>query len=728
MIKRDRLFTQKLMWVVVLALFCGMIATGTLTNLTLRSIEKNLPSTLLMELNELSVLVEHFSDAVKAAEKNKYLPGEKNLNILRSKVDDVYKDIVELRETYVFDNLVNASALHAVVAPAIADLKIWLRDGVSGFEPATETVAAIAFIRIHDACQKARELSRESRVSAQKIMEKQRVRLDRFLFSVNLLFVLTFIVILSMVYLLIGQYKLQRKEKDAQAELLNQRNLLNTLFENVLLGVTVWSHDGKLLLSNKGFTKLTGYCAEDIKTLEDWFPKAYPDPEYRDKVLKDWQESSLQEKAIREFDVACKDGKVKSIEFRGSFLPDGRALVTMSDVTDRKLAEEMFRQSQEIKLRSKKMESLGLLAGGVAHDLNNILSGIVSYPDLLLLDLPRDSKLRKPIETMQESGKRAAAIVMDLLTVARGVATTKEPLNLNQLIRDYLNSPEFEKLAQFYPGIKIEIDLDDNLLNIIGSQIHIRKIVMNLVSNAAEAIDVEGRITISTANRYVDRPFQGYEDFNEGEYVIMSVTDNGPGISENDRDRIFEPFYTKKIMGRSGTGLGLAVVWNIVQDHKGYIDLISNRKNTTFSIYFSATREDISGTTLNRPIEDYRGKAEKILIVDDIKSQRDIASNMLEKLGYAPESVSTGEEAVEYMKHHEVDLIILDMIMEPGINGCETYERILTFKPRQKAIITSGFAETTEVKKAQRLGAGPYIRKPFTLEQLGLAVKKGLQK
>jgi PAS domain S-box-containing protein len=728
MIKKDRLFTQKLIWAIVLTLFCGMIATGILTNLTLRSIEKNLPSTLLMELNELSVFVEHFSDAVNAAEKNNYLPSKNNLNSLRSKVDNVYKDIIELRQTYVFDNIVNASALHAVVAPAIADLKIWLHDGVSGFMPDSKTAAMIAFIRIRDAFQKARTMSRDSRVSAQKIMEKQKVRLDRFLFSVNLLFVLTFIVMLSMVHLLFRQNKLQRKEKDAQAELLNQRNLLNTLYENLFLGVTVWSQDGKLILSNNGFTKLTGYSVEDIKTLEDWFPKAYPDPEYRDKVMTDWQESTLQQKAIREFDVTCKDGNVKSIEFRGSFLPDGRALVTMSDVTDRKLAEKIFRQSQEIKLRSRKMESLGLLAGGVAHDLNNILSGIVSYPDLLLTDLPQDSKLRKPIETMQEAGKRAAAIVLDLLTVARGVATTKEPLNLNQSIRDYLNSPELEKLAQFYPAIKIETDLDDNLFNITGSQIHIRKIVMNLVSNAAEAIDAKGRIIISTVNKYVDRPFRGYEDFNEGEYVVLSVTDNGPGISENDKDRIFEPFYTKKIMGRSGTGLGLAVVWNTVQDHKGYIDLISNRSNTTFSLYFPVTREEILNTTLDRSIEDYKGKAEKILIVDDIDSQREIASNMLEKLGYFPISVPTGEKAVEYVKHHEVDLIILDMIMEPGINGRETYERILTFKPEQKAIITSGFAETTEVKKAQRLGAGPYIRKPFTLEQLGLAVKEELQK
>jgi CheY-like chemotaxis protein len=241
-------------------------------------------------------------------------------------------------------------------------------------------------------------------------------------------------------------------------------------------------------------------------------------------------------------------------------------------------------------------------------------------------------------------------------------------------------------------------------------------------------VGIGGTITISTVNRYIDQPFLSYDDFNEGEYVILSVADNGPGISKEDLESIFEPFYTKKIMGRSGTGLGLAVVWNIVQDHKGYIDLISEKNQTSFNLYFPVTRQTVSDEKPYKPIEDYRGNGEKILIVDDIDSQREIVSEMLKNLGYSPASASSGEEAVEYLKRHDVHLIILDMIMDPGINGRETYERILAMKPGQKAIITSGFAETDEVKKAQDLGAGRFIRKPFTLENLGMAVKEGLEK
>lgn len=401
---------------------------------------------------------------------------------------------------------------------------------------------------------------------------------------------------------------------------------------------------------------------------------------------------------------------------------------TVQDITDSKQTAEALRESEEKLSRAIKMESLGLLAGGVAHDLNNVLSGIVSYPELILPDLPKASKLRKPIETMQESGHRAAAIVHDLLTVARGVATSKEPLNLNDLIDDYLHSPEFSRLKQFHPTITVKTNLDTDLFNISGSHLHVRKVVMNLVSNASEAIEGRGNVIISTMNRYVDRPLRGYDYVDIGEYAHLSVSDDGSGISSDDLERIFEPFYTKKVMGRSGTGLGLAVVWNVMQDHQGYIDVNSDENGTTFEVYFPITRDEISDKDLSIPIKDYKGNGETILVVDDVESQREITCKMLDTLDYKTKAVSSGEEAVEYLKEHTIDLILLDMIMVPGINGRETYERVIKIHPNQKAIIVSGFAETNEVKEAQKLGAGRYIKKPITLEAIGLAIKEELEK
>jgi CheY-like chemotaxis protein len=317
--------------------------------------------------------------------------------------------------------------------------------------------------------------------------------------------------------------------------------------------------------------------------------------------------------------------------------------------------------------------------------------------------------------------------VEDLLTLARRGVVAVEVTNLNQIINSYLNSPECEKLKEFHPDAKIETDLEMYSLNIMGSPVHLSETVMNLVSNAAEAMPDGGNIFISTESKYIDKPIRGYDDIKEGDYVILTITDTGIGISSEDMERIFEPFYTKKVMGRSGTGLGMAVVWGTVKDHKGYIDIESTEgKGTTFTLYFPVTRKEISGKEEALPMEEYMGKGESILVVDDVEGQREIASSILKKLGYSVTSVSSGEEAVDYMKDNSVDLLILDMIMDPGIDGLETYKRIIKLHPNQKAIIASGFSETDRVKEAQRLGAGKYIKKPYTLEKIGIAVKNEL--
>ncbi len=479
-----------------------------------------------------------------------------------------------------------------------------------------------------------------------------------------------------------------------------------------------------------------GYTAEEFTSGQVSYKKTVH-PDDQERVAKevadfsnDKERTSFEHTPYR---IIAKDGNVKWLDDRNYIRRGNKGMIThyegiVVDITESMQTAKILRENKEKLVRSKKMESLGLLAGGVAHDLNNVLSGIVSYPELLLLDLPENSPLRKAIETIKESGDRAVAIVQDLLTVARGVATTREPLNLNDLIGDYLHSPEFKKLEQFHPTVTVKTNLDTELLNINGSHVHVRKVMMNLVSNASEAIEGSGIVTISTVNRYVDKPLRGYDHINIGEYAVLAVSDDGSGITSDDLDRIFEPFYTKKVMGRSGTGLGLAVVWNVVQDHNGYINVASNQNGTTFELFFPITREKISSEDLSTPFKDLFGDGEEILVIDDVESQRIISCKLLETFGYKTKSVSSGEEAVEYLKENTVDLILLDMIMDPGINGRETYERIIKIHPNQKAIIVSGFADTDEVKETQKLGAGRYIKKPLTLEKLGLVIKEELRK
>ena len=400
----------------------------------------------------------------------------------------------------------------------------------------------------------------------------------------------------------------------------------------------------------------------------------------------------------------------------------------ISDITQRVQAEKEKIALQDKLQRAQKMEAMGLMAGGVAHDLNNILSGIVSYPELLLMDIPEDSPMWKPIKTIQESGMRAADVVEDLLTIARGVAMGKEALDLNILITEYLESAEYQKLEKMHSFVNVKTELNPDLLNTSGSPTHIKKILMNLVTNASEAIEGNGTVTISTTSQYLDEPLKGYEDVHIGEYVVLTISDDGSGISPGDLERIFEPFYTKKMMGRSGTGLGLAVVWNTVQDHNGYINVKSSEKGTEFELYFPVTREEVAAEAEEVPLDDYLGHGEKILVVDDEERQREIAGGILTRLGYNSETVSSGEEAIEYVKKHPVDLIVLDMVMPKGINGRKTYEEIIKIRPGQKAIIASGYAKTKEVDKAQEFGAGKYIKKPYTLPKVGLAIKEELEK
>jgi len=523
---------------------------------------------------------------------------------------------------------------------------------------------------------------------------------------------------------------LEQMEKTLRVNV--ERNKLATSAAKV--GVWDWHIKTGDFYLDPNIKAILGYTDNEIPNdIEVWVKFVHPEDS---EAVMEAAQACLDGKTpeyIFEHRMLHKDGSIRWILVRGKAIRDEndnavRLIGTDADITDRKKVEDALLESEKKIARYKKMESLGLLAGGVAHDLNNILSGIVSYPELLLLSLPVESEFRKPLEAIQRSGQRAAAVVDDLLTLARGVATTKEPLDLNNLIGDYLKSPEFIGLKQLHPAVTYKTNFDSDLLNIKGSHVRIMKVVMNLMTNATESIGDSGNVTISTKNCYIDKPLRGYGDVDVGEYVVLSVLDDGSGISPDDLERIFEPFYTKKVMGRSGTGLGLAVAWNVVHDHKGYIGVTTDGDGTTFELFFPVTREKFSVKNYAISIEDFKGEGETILVVDDDEDQRDISCNILETFGYKTKAVSGGEEAVEYLKENTADLILLDMIMDPGINGRETYERIIRIRPNQKAIIVSGFAETDDVKKIQKLGAGKYIKKPLTIEKLGSILKEELGK
>ncbi len=425
-----------------------------------------------------------------------------------------------------------------------------------------------------------------------------------------------------------------------------------------------------------------------------------------------------------------KDGREVVLETSGVPFFDSKGNLAgyrgmARDITHRKKSEE---EKKKLALRlsqAQRMESIGLMAGGVAHDLNNILAGIVGYPDLLLQELSEDSTMRTSLLAIKESGERAALVVADLLTVARGAASSREIHDLHELIDEYLISPEFTRLASLYPKVRYHHQFGAAHSHILCSSVHIKKCLMNLITNSTEAIIDAGEVNITTVNINVDNGLARELLVEEGEYIALKVRDTGPGISRQDVEHIFEPFYTKKVMGKSGTGLGLTVVWNTIRDHQGKITVDSSAHGTCFTIYLPV-RHEPPRKKEQQAINVMKGQGEHVLVIDDDPQLRDIARKMLTTLGYRVDTVESGEEAIEFVNNHPVDLALIDMIMEPGMNGLETYRRLHALHPDIKAIITSGFSKSDDVTTALELGAGGYLRKPYSIRQLGLLVAQVL--
>lgn len=506
------------------------------------------------------------------------------------------------------------------------------------------------------------------------------------------------------------------------------RNILESLID----GYFEVDLDGNILFFNSSVSRLLGYTKKELLGMNN---RQYMDAQNARKAYQTFTrvlETDSPEKSM-DWQLIRKDGSKCHVETLVTLIRDDNGQPVgfrgiARDITDRIHAEQENKSLQDQLLRAQKMEAIGMLAGGVAHDLNNVLSGLVTYPEMLLMELPVDSPMLKPITTIQKSGEKASAIVQDLLTLARRGVAISEVVNLNLIIKEYLLSPEHNHLLALHSGVRVEVDLVPGLNNILGSPVHLSKSLANSVSNAAEAMPGGGTIRITTYKQDLKKPIQGYNAVITGSYAVLTVTDKGIGISDEDKGRIFEPFYTKKVMGRSGSGLGMAVVWGTVEDHKGYIEVNSAPgKGTTFCLYFPAALE--TELQAREPVarEQYAGHGESILVVDDVLEQREIAVNILEKLGYQVEAVSSGREAVEHIRDQAVDLVVLDMIMDSGMDGLETYQAILSVRSDQKAIIASGYSENGTVKEVQRLGAGAYVKKPYSAESIGLAIRAELR-
>ncbi len=417
--------------------------------------------------------------------------------------------------------------------------------------------------------------------------------------------------------------------------------------------------------------------------------------------------------------MIAKDGTVFWVikEFSVNRKPNGgiqSIRVICHDITARKKLQEELGRAQ-------RLETAGRIAGQIAHDFNNLLGPLAAYPTLIREDLPANHPVVEMANEMEQAALKIAEINQQLLSLGRRGHYATMPLSLNDIITKALTSQGIAGRA----GIAIRTDLADELMLVKVGDAQLTRALANLFNNAVEAMNGGGTLTICTHNTHLDDDLDSHSKIKHGNYVRINITDTGCGISPETADHIFDPFFTTKAMDRMrGSGLGLSVVHGVITDHNGYITMKSEvEKGTTFSIFLPAAQNQ--EPYLAKIPQDLAGGSESILIIDDDPVQRKVTGHLLKRLGYQTEIACSGKEAIALTREISPDLLIIDMVME-GMDGAETYRRILEFRPGQRAIILSGYAKSKRVTEALRLGAGRFVSKPVSLQGLANAVREEL--
>jgi two-component system cell cycle sensor histidine kinase/response regulator CckA len=478
-----------------------------------------------------------------------------------------------------------------------------------------------------------------------------------------------------------------------------------SLFEHILIGITVWSRDGRLLLANRFFTLLTGYTKEGVGSLESWLARVFPDSHYRSRVMADWGNAMRQSEAVRQFRITCRDGSIKEVEFRGSFLPDGRTLVTMADYTAYKKMETQVIQSQ-------KMEAIGTLAGGIAHDYNNLLMGIHGNLTLVLLDFGGPDEQLQRLRTIEKYIQSGINLTQQLLSLSRGGHYQACTADINPLLRE--TADIFKRTKK---QIKFHDRLDQTVKSVEIDTSQMEQVFLNLFINAWQAMPEGGSVTLTSATVELDAGFAGAYHIAPGSYVKISVADTGVGMDKTTQSKVFDPFFTTKGSG-SGTGLGLSSSYNIVKNHGGVITVDSQLgEGSEFTIYLPASGNPIEPAQAKEP-KIFRGRG-TILLVDDETMILDVGRQMLRQLGYAALTASSGQEAVAVYreKRDEIRLVILDIIM-PDMSGLETFKRLAELNPDIDVLLASGYSVDGEARRMLEMGGRAFIQKPFSLSEL----------
>ncbi len=536
------------------------------------------------------------------------------------------------------------------------------------------------------------------------------------------------------------------QRRQAETSLRDSEDRFRSITEHAADSIFIKDRNRRYIFVNPAMQEMLGLSEEDIlgKTPEDVFGpeqahivRAVDDRTFAGETVNETRNLVIGDTQVFfntiQTPLATINGEIASI------------MGIVRDVTRREQAERREKELHERLVRAERMEALGVLAGGIAHDLNNLLSPNVMLPVLALEDLDGVTReqcasidsVRENLKTIQQSSRRAAETIKDLSVLSRSHVQPKASMRLNETIGRHLASPAFAELRRASPGISFHVELmgDDPWIAAAGS--HVERLVSNLVRNAFHAIEGEGTVTVGTSRVSVRIPVVGYEVIEPGEYAVLRVSDTGMGIEESVLERIFEPFFTtRKKPNQAGSGLGLAVVHGIAKNHGGAIDVSTEvGKGTTFEVYFPLSQTPPERVRSGQTESDMSGGTERILVVDDEPSQVHTARQALERLGYTVTGASDGhaalslfEEARSAGRESPFDLVVLDMLMEEGFDGLAAYREILKLYPGQKAMIASGHAgDETAEDEARRLGV-TWLAKPCGREALARAVRGRLDR
>jgi PAS domain S-box-containing protein len=497
------------------------------------------------------------------------------------------------------------------------------------------------------------------------------------------------------------------------AELVRSAERLRTILEHAPVMIDSFDEDGRCVLWNRECEKTLGWSRQEIETAADPLSLFYPDEAERDRVLSTIAKA---EGRFREYRVRSKDGSTRVQLWADFRLPTGEMIAVGHDVTEQRALEEQLRQAQ-------KLEAIGRLSGGVAHDFNNLLTVVLGNMELITSALPaKDDGLRELAAEVQNAARRGARLIRNLLAFSR-----RAPLELHSVEPARVVGEIVGTLGRLLPeSIQIELDSDEHLPLIKADPDALEQILINLATNARDAMPDGGSLRIELrvgelageqAARLGGRP---------GEYVSLSVSDDGSGMTAHTRQMAFEPFFTTK-PPEQGSGLGLALVYGLMEQHRGFVELESGQgTGTTVTVYFPLDEAPVLETESEEAIAPPRGGCETILIAEDEDSIREVARVALEDHGYTVLLAGDGEEALSLVERHgsDIDLVVTDVVM-PKLSGAGLYREARRLAPEVRFLLTTGYAERDVPAMGPELPPEvPLLQKPWTLQDLRAAVRE----